>query len=359
MSKTTKIVVGLLIALVAAVGLFSTYKEKDSQNQATIKIGAVVSMSGAASATGESLKQGIDFAIADLKKDGLNVEVIYQDDKTEPKEVVSATNNLKLQNVDGIVGPTWGYLADTMAPVIDEAKIVTITPANSSEYVSGKSPYLFFGNIKNSTSQGVVGEYIKANNVKRIIFVGTQGSWSDTLLDSTKVAASKNGAEIVYSEIIPFGSATTSLETVFAKFNEYNPDLIISSIYEDPGTVKLFSKVQQVNPSLPVVAITESARKIFENKLVVIQPENNFYIAAPKISKDFRDRYYKEYGKYPSTYADRAYDSVMIIAKGMQKKGEKTLVEYIKSSTYKGEAGEYKFDANNDSNSGVWELQKQ
>ena len=96
MQKTTKLFVIALIIIVAAIYGFNY----DSNNTESIKIGVISDFTGPAAYWGESTKVGVNMAIKELRAEGKNIEIIYEDYKLET--VQAATAAQKLLNVDKV-----------------------------------------------------------------------------------------------------------------------------------------------------------------------------------------------------------------------------------------------------------------
>jgi branched-chain amino acid transport system substrate-binding protein len=68
-----------------------------------IKIGIITDLTGLASYWGESTVIGTELALKELKEEGLDIELIYEDYQLDPqKSVLSAQKLIELDNVDGI-----------------------------------------------------------------------------------------------------------------------------------------------------------------------------------------------------------------------------------------------------------------
>jgi ABC-type branched-subunit amino acid transport system substrate-binding protein len=92
---------------------------------------------------------------------------------------------------------------------------------------------------------------------------------------------------------------------------------------------------------------------------VVSQDEvSNIYSLTNKISDEFVSKFKKKYGEVPGTYADRAYDGVMLFAEIFNENKKLTSDEVsskLKSGyVYQGYAGSYEFDNNGDLKTGDW-----
>ncbi len=356
MKKLVLIVVIAIIVIVLIV-LSGGSKSDRATTAQVIRIGGVLSLSGAAAQDGESIKNGMELAKVDLKKQGVDVEFIYQDDKTEAKDTVSAINAVAVQKVDAIIGPTWSFLGDAGVPVINQLKLVALMPANTSEYVSSRSPYAFFTTSKVEQLISPLATWLKEHNKKRIVLVYNKAAWGEVVGKAVEVAAKQAGAEVVYIEAVQYGSEVETLPTTLAKIRSLNADLLFFEIDDDKGLATLFKKVQELNIPGDIMSVTTSLARVLSSG--VAAPKNDFYIVSPTLSVEFKNIYTAHYGKAPGAYADRAYDSVMLLADAMKKKGEVPLVEYLRTQTdYPGLAGRYKFDVNNDIIGGDWVVEK-
>ncbi|MGL4591940.1 MAG: ABC transporter substrate-binding protein, partial [Aestuariivirga sp.] len=87
----------------------------------TIKIGVVQPFSGGLELFGNQAKLGLDLAVAEIDAaggiGGSTVELIYEDDKTDPKTAVErATSLIRKDGVMAISGPITSNNRDAMMP---------------------------------------------------------------------------------------------------------------------------------------------------------------------------------------------------------------------------------------------------
>ncbi len=351
--------IGVVIIILIIIGVSVRRDDKPKTATEPIKIGAALSLSGIASADGESIKNGLELARADLKAKGVDVDIIYQDDKTEPKDTVGAINALNAMGVSAIIGPTWSYLADSGVPVGDRLKIVMVMPANTSEYVAARSPYAFFTTARVANLVEPLTAWLKQSGKKRIALVANQGLWYETIEKNVDMAAKNAGIEIVYRESIPFGAASSGLSTIMTKVNASKPDLIFTEVDEDQAVVALFSKLNQLGIKADVMSVTTALGRILASGNIHLNTGSSLYLAAPKASEAFDAKYRAAYGTGAKPYADRAYDSLMLVVDSVQHRGVTPLNEYMSTKTsYNGYLGNYKFDSNGDISEGEWSVSK-
>ena len=351
-----KIIISIGVLILVVVLIVNLFGEKPQQ---TVKIGAVLSLTGMAAVDGQNIKDGIEFAKKELAKDGVTLEVVYEDDATEPAKTVSAVTKVAtIDSVDAIIGPTWSFLSAAAASTIQEKKIVSYNPANTSEHVEGQSDYFLFGAPKNSLKEDPSTKWLKTQNAKKVAIVLEQGAWGDSHLPPFENAIKNSGGELVITERIAFGATGADIQTIVAKLKDKNVDAVLFTGF-DASTAIFINKMEEILPGTSVLAATEIAKKHNEEGKINVEEKDNIYVVIPSASKQFQDAFEKEYGRLPGSYADRAYDGVMMIVKAKLEKQEGVdLNQYIRTMNYKGYMGTYTFDSNNDLIGGEWVIEQ-
>jgi branched-chain amino acid transport system substrate-binding protein len=336
--------------------LFISTNQKEDKH---ITIGAPLSLTGMASVDGQNIKDGIEFAKKELAKDGIILEVVYEDDATEPAKTVSAIKKLKdFDKVDAIIGPTWSFLASASADTIQQNKIVSYNPANTSEHVEGQSEYFLFGAPKNSLKEKPTEEWLKTIGAKKVAIVLEQGSWGDSHIKPFENAIKSSGAELVLTERIAFGATGVDIQTIISKVVNSGADTVLFTGF-DESTALMINKREEMKATYSMLVASGMARKQNEEGKINVDTEDNIYIIDPVASKEFQQAFEKEYGRLPGAYSDSAYDGTMMLAKAILEKPEGAdLNQYIRQMNYKGYMGTYTFDSNNDLSGGEWVVEQ-
>ena len=354
--NTKKVIIGLVVVvLLVVVAVVSLPKRQEAQ----VKIGAVLSLTGMAAVDGQNMKEGIEFAKKELAKEGVTLDVVYEDDGTVPTKTVSGINKVvDINKVSAIIGPTWSFLSASAADTIQQKKVVSYNPGNTSEHVEGKSDYFLFGAPKNSLKEGPTTEWLKNRNAKRVAIVLEEGAWGNSHIPPFSNAVKNSGGEVVMTERIPFSFTGSDIQTIVAKIKNQKVDAVLFTGF-DASTAILINKIQELTPGLPFLAATEIAKKHNEDGKIHVSEKDNVYVVIPEASQAFREAFKKEYGKMPGSYADRAFDGTMMIAKALvEKPKEAELNTYIRQMDYKGYMGTYSFDKNNDIVGGTWVVEQ-
>ena len=104
----------------------------------SVNVGAVLALTGYAAIEGENIKDGIELAKADLKKEGINLNVEYYDDATDPKKTITGVSYMNGKGIKTIFGPTWSYQISAALPVIAQNSMTAIIADTSSDVVEGR-----------------------------------------------------------------------------------------------------------------------------------------------------------------------------------------------------------------------------
>ena len=353
-------IIGVVLLIIIILFVANKGLNKTPINNQQIVLGAVVSLTGYAAVDGMNIKNGMDMAVTDLKKEGVDVKIIYEDDATDPKQTVSAVNKLlAVEKPDALVGPIWSFLIDAALPVINQNKIVTFVPSSSSEVVNGTSSYIFYGTYKNIEEAGPVATFLKDNKVKTVAVIVSNDAWGNSSEVAFSKAAEMAGAKVVMLDKISFGSDKDVMPTIVAKLIKLNPDAVLWTAYDEGSTI-FAKKLQEQNYNKPMIAAASIMRGLINRGVITPQAKDRWYSINVSMDPAFRAKYIATYKQEPGISADSAYDGVKILVKGIQ--AGKTGIElsnYLRDGfTYKGYLGTYDFDSKGDIVGGLWTIDR-
>lgn len=331
----------------------------------TINLGAILSISGEASQDAQGIREGIDLAIKDLRKNGKDVSIHYIDDNSDIVTSVRAIDNLiREHSVRAIVGPTWANQVDSFAPIIDQEQIITFAPAVASDSIIRNSNFLLFGAEKNIYKQACLKDFIVKNDIKKIGVILSQDKWGVSHLFPIKNVALQTGADIVFIEqLIPYISSFGKKyiwETINKSLKE-KPDVIIWSGYEGEANV-LVEYLLEHKLSIPLIGDQLLVSGARGEKLK--NYEGDLYIFSHHFSPAFTKVFESVYNKKPTLYSDSAYDATMLLAEILSKNDSldsKQIIEKLKDKDYQyqGISGVFVFDKYGDiQSSGRWVIEK-
>ena len=170
-------------------------------------------LSGGVELYGKQAKLGLDLAVKEINDAGgvlgRPVEVIYEDDKTDPAVASDATRRLIERNgVLAVVGPITSRNLDAIAPLVESAKTPLLYATN---YEGGTcSRYVFaFSTVPNQELAQLL-PYMNQTVGNSYFMLGADRTWPHKMFDAAEPIIAKLGGKIVGKEY------TTGAETDFA-----------------------------------------------------------------------------------------------------------------------------------------------
>jgi outer membrane PBP1 activator LpoA protein len=171
-----------------------------------MKLALIAPMTGDSAQYGNQFKRGIELYLEEYNKkgafNGAKIELTVFDDKNDPKEAVNIANRIV---ADGdylaVIGPFSSTCGMAMAEVLDEEKILTISPSVShADYVKNFD-YTFRLSHVNSTEGQFVAKYCAQKwDSKKIAAIYTNNDWGLSLDDAFKKEVAAQGMELVANE---------------------------------------------------------------------------------------------------------------------------------------------------------------
>ena len=179
----------------------------------SIKIGAVLPFSGGVELYGRQAKLGLELAANEINAGGgilgRPVQVIYEDDKTDPAVAVDATRKLiERDGVLAVVGPITSRNLNAIAPVIESMRTPLLYATN---YEGGQcSRYIFsFSTVPNQELAQLL-PYMNRSFGNTYFLLGADRAWPHRMFEAAEPIISKLGGHVVGKEF------TTGKETDFA-----------------------------------------------------------------------------------------------------------------------------------------------
>lgn len=311
MSKSTKIILGIVVLFVIGLALVQSEQKKE-----TIKIGVLSILSGDAAAWGQNAKQGIDLAVKEINDKGgvrgNKVELVYEDTGGDGKRAVSAFQKLtSLDRVDGVIGPLFLVEVSAIAPLVKDIPVVT--PAASIEIrANPRNPLMIWMDATTETHRMAI--YVFDQKIKTVGVFGTKDSWENEVSSAFSSEASNLGMNVISKEIVL--SDTSDIRPVITKLVTRKPDAIfLGTYYQFIPAIKILKELGYKGKiySIEVDQYLVDETKPLSEGLQFIGPD--FYVG------DFTNRFETEYGQKPGIPAGQAYDAANILLSFFEKYG--------------------------------------
>ena len=286
-------------------------------------MGAVLSLTGPAGEQGQNIRKGIELAVSEAITQGKNIKLILEDDGTNPAKVVSGINKLiDHDNVQGIVGGVWDYLAASAYPVVESREVVFVTPTNPfeiippqfqhSKVISTVAPSL-------STEREAMKRYLKRVYPKSVMVV-----YPELPFGKSKQEAFESVAHDLQIPVLSAYAFTEdenrgeAMKRASLKIAESHAEAALVITDYDGLTVlaKEFKKLS-INTSILTSQHLDQA-VMFSGQSELFE---NMFGLYPKIyDQDFSLRFEKKFHESPKVFSAHGYDAAKLI---LARDGEK------------------------------------
>ena len=220
------LVLSAMLAAAAIVAGCGSAGGSDDDDGGEYKLGAILSLSGAAADLGQHSRDAIELAVDQINADGgvndREITVEFIDDGTEPNRTVSAFNDLaRDDSVLAIFGGTLGTTTLAMSPMSAQQGVPLLSPNTTYEITRQGNEYLFR-----------VAPPADAEIDATVELANDQGWERLALLHSTDAYASQaaelfadSGLDIVGSE--SFDPEDTDMSAQLTKLGREDPDALL------------------------------------------------------------------------------------------------------------------------------------
>jgi branched-chain amino acid transport system substrate-binding protein len=317
----------------------------------TLKLGFINSITGPEAPIGENLTNGVTLAVEDLKKKGIDVDLIKEDDTGKPDKSLAAFEKLATRdNVAGIVGPYTSATANADAKIAERYKVPLVVPAASKEEIT-RQGFKWTFRVSGTTGDyaGVLLDLATTlGKPKSLAILNENTDFGNSGAKSAKMIAEQKGIKVVFEEAYSKGSP--DYRSTLAKVKAANPDLVFMVSYA-ADAILLMRQSREIGLS-PMAFLGAGAgfsvAQFAQEKEIShgVFSSTQWTEDAPwSGSKAWYQRYVKQFGKSPTYHAACAYESMMILGQAAAAAGgdrEKTR-EALDTGKWNGILGEVRF----------------
>lgn len=320
MSRKAWIALMLVVAAVFAAVLVWRAAEPGHE-PSTVRIGAILPLTGQAAEYGQAAKKGIELAVKQRNSSGgirgQQVEVAYEDSKAEPKDGVAALQKLiTVDKVRAVIGAMASSVTLAIAPVAERNRIVLISPASSSPEITNAGDYIFRNEISERDGARRSAELYFEEGFASIAILHINNDYGVGVAEATQAVYSDKDGAIVAVE--SFAQGATDLRAQLVKIKASSPEAILLAGYKEMilalKQMKELGIGQQVlsTPMFEDPEILERVGELAEGAIysyygVFFEGSNN-----PQ-RETFLREFQVEFGEEPSYYAALGYDAAAIL----------------------------------------------
>lgn len=332
----------LFLIFSIAVIFFSCNKENN-----IIKIGAVIPLTGALSEMGGAEKNGMNMAIEDLKKDGVNLQLIFEDSKSNSKDGVTAARKLiDIDQCNLILTSTTGTSL-AVEPITTEKKLNLIAFCMDPD-ISGKSDYVsrLYEGVESEAE--AIRKFIKTDTLSKKfgLFYNRVEVWDKINKNNLKPFIESNNKEVVFLEDFAVGEKDFKNIVLKMKDSKLDHLILLGYGFEFPQLFNVL-KSQGLLGKITIIGgwgflYSKLSKEDLEGVLVA-GPEYVFMNAD--LAAKFRKEYESKYKTTPNFDAAMAYNTIYTIGKNLKIEDLKAPIKSkLANQQYKGVVGEFTID---------------
>jgi branched-chain amino acid transport system substrate-binding protein len=350
-----KKIIWAIIVLVAIVliiiGVTSNSSQTGQNTGEPIKIAAIISETGVAAAFGEMAHKGIALAQKEINaKGGVNgrvVEIVWENDQTDPKVSSGLFQKVTgIDKVDAIIGSNFDFVTQPLFSLAKTNGVVVVSPSNPR--IPGAfdtNEYSFVMMTEFSDIIRKFDEYLKQEQYTQLGILRFESSFAEEIQKTLNAMEIERGHKPVIAETYK-QIGNNDYKTQILKLKQANVDMVfLDMIGPDPITFVRQAKTLNYAPKVISHIGLQDALSMLD-----IDPEifDGTVLINWNYSPDaFVQKFEAEYGMKPDKSADRAYDSVYVLADAISRsKDSAELRSVLESRTFSTPNGNFKFNQN-------------
>lgn len=307
-----------MIRTISAVLSFCVLFQTSCAIAEEISIGAIVSFEGGAGEQGRNWLEGAQLAVDDLQRDGIKVRLVVENDSTQSAKAVTSFQKLaRIDHVQGVVGGTWDFLAEAVAPLSKSFRIPFVTPSNPKEVLSDSAkanPYVFSNGITLQAERIALRKFLLERPVTSIGIVSVSVPFAEAHNEMVAAIASELKIPVIAKEVISLEEPPSTYKVAAQKLARKKPELVY--VLTDYSTIDIFlAELQNLRWS-PTVVTTQHLEDGFLLSNSNVERYRNAFAVYPKYDrKRFDIPFLTRFKHPPRVFAANGYDAVQFLAR--------------------------------------------
>lgn len=337
MKRTFRTVVTLAVAIALVGALAGCAKSDDGATGGTAepyRIGAILSLTGTYAGLGIPEEQAIKLEVERVNEGGgINghpIEVIYEDDATDPaKGVAAATRLIEQEGVIAIIGATGTGQTMGLRSEIQRAGIPQVSMAGGSVVTDDLDPLVFQTPWPNRIVVPFTLSALKDRGYTKIAVISDTGGYGVDGRDVIVSNVAAAGITIVADET--FNPGDTDMTAQLTKIKGASPDAVL--MWNAGKEAAIVAKnMKQLGMEQPLYGSPGNGRKEFIDGAgdagegfrfaagkVLVPEAYEKDSTAYQVATDFISRYTDKWGTAPDIFAGHAYDAFLVVTDGLSR----------------------------------------
>jgi branched-chain amino acid transport system substrate-binding protein len=303
----TKKIIALCIGLIVIVALIITGRTNGGETAKTIRIGAILPLSGTQAFTGEGMRDALELAWKNVKGTKYSYELIVEDGAFDAKASISAANKLiSIDKVDAIID-AYAPIGNVVAPITEKARIVHIGVGFDPKAAEGDYNFILF-TTPETAAKSFLAEMQRRNlHTLGIFRVNNSGIFA--VYSAIKLNAHEYGITIISDEM--FQPGERDFKSLIVKGSTPKADLyaLLALSPELEILAKQLYEQNIHNLSSTIYFELAKDKSVFEGL---------WSIGYGKVASDFEAQYKSTYNRELGFGSANVYDAFNVIMRAAE-----------------------------------------
>jgi len=289
----------------------------------TLRFGAVLPLTGDFDIYGQSVKNGVELAFDELRANPAfpyAIDLMVADTGSDPTRAGELAEQQYDAGALAIIGGVTTAEALQMVSVADKNDRLLISPSASSPELTGisKNFYRIFPSdfVEGTKMGNFAAQGLKAETA---VILAKEEAYAKGVQEVFQAEFERHGGEVL--EVVEFPEGISDFSGLVARVITLNPSAVYLAAYaHEIGSMVESLRAQRFEGRIltthafasPEVMAERAAQGVF-----LTQPFFDTSSDEPSIQR-FVAAYEERFGKRPDLYAAHGYDSVMVLAKGLE-----------------------------------------
>ncbi|WHH57928.1 ABC transporter substrate-binding protein [Petroclostridium sp. X23] len=328
-SKKTIVLISFIL-IVNLLGLVGCANQAANSNSNTIKLATAAPMTGDYAQYGQYTKEGLELALEEINKNGgvlgKQIELVYGDDKGDPKEAVSVAQKLiNDKNIVGMLGHFFSGATLAAGPIYQSNGIPTLAIASTNPDVPTIGDYIFRINVGDNYQGSQLAKWLyETKGIKKVAVVYDNNDYGKGVSDVFNKTFKELGGEITTIESY-IGGQEKDFSVIVTKIKGSGAEAIMLASYPTEGAL-IAQQAKNNGLDIPIICTdsiyTEDFIKLGGQAVEGATVVSYFHPSDPRPEvQEFIKKFKDKYGKEPDSWSPYAYDAMYVMVNAIKRAG--------------------------------------
>jgi branched-chain amino acid transport system substrate-binding protein len=306
--------------------------------QNTVKVAAIVELSGGGATAGTNFKNGVEMAVKEVNAAGgvlgKKLELLTSDTTTNPGVALGLTKKAIDQDVFAIFGPVFSGSIIVSMKESEKAQIPNWTGGEAANITTQGNPYVFRTSFTQATAMPKVAKYIATQaKVKNLAIIYVNNDFGKGGLEMLKKALAPTDTKIATE--VSTDASQVDFSAAVLKAKQSNADAVFVYLNEDESA-RILRELRKQGWTKPIIGETT----LTGQKVIDLAGEAaNGAIAHVGLTVDapspemlkFKAKFYQDYKYFSDHNGIKGYTGIYALKAAIEKVGKLDRVAVAKA----------------------------